>query len=182
MPVKVTETYVNYRPPLDYSAVTKRLLATVPEKYLVGLDSVVLCNLSGQSRKSRTGTLRLRGGRIKRADVAGLYHHEWKGQKAWIQVFVDQIKMPRTFRWIPPLRDLALGVVLYHELGHHAHTIRPEYRDKEDVADNWGHRFFDNHLRQAYCCFYRVLRVARALRVVIIRLNKSKPPSARPSG
>ena len=42
MTVKVTESYVNYSPPLDYSVVAKRLLASVPEKYLIGLDSVVL--------------------------------------------------------------------------------------------------------------------------------------------
>lgn len=182
MPVKVTESYVNYSPPLDYSAVAKRLLATVADKYLVGLDSVVLCNLSGQPRKIRTGTLPRRGRRIKRADVAGLYHRGLQDRKAWIQVFVDQVQMPRAFRWIPLLRDLALALVLYHELGHHAHTIRPEYREKEDVADDWAHRFFDNHLRRAYWWLYPVLRLIRALRMAILRLNNSKSPSAKRAG
>jgi len=176
--VKITESYVNYSPPLDYSAITKRLLASMPEKYLVGLDSVVLCDLSGQPRKLRSGTLPRRGRRIKRKHVAGLYYREQRGQKAWIQVFVDQIEMPtRFFRWIRPLRELVFGVVLYHELGHHAHTIRPEHRDKEDVADNWGHRFFDNHLRQSYWFLYCVLRVVRLLRRAILRLNKSSASS-----
>jgi len=182
MPVKVTESYVNYSPQLDYSAIAKRLLATVPEKYLIGLDSVVLCNLSGQPRKVRTGTLPRRGRRIKREHVAGLYHHEWRGQKAWIQVFVDQIKMPpRSFRWIRPLRELVFGEVLYHELGHHAHTIHPEYREKEDVADSWGVRLSVNHLRQSYWLLYRVLRVAGILRKAVLRLNHSNSASAKPT-
>lgn len=177
--LKIIESYVKYSPLLDYSKITKRLLATVPEKYFIGLDSVVLCNLSGQPRRLRTGTLPRRGRRIRRENVAGLYHGESRGQKAWIQVFVDQITMPpRPFLWIRPLREAFFGLVLYHELGHHAHTIRPEYREKEDVADSWGHRFLDNHLRQSYWFFYRVLRVVRFLRKVILRLNNSNAASA----
>lgn len=182
MSVKVTESYVNYSPPLDYSAIATRLLASVPEKYLIGLDSVVLCNLSGQPRKLRTGTLPRRGRRIKREHVAGLYHREWRGQKAWIQIFVDKIKMPpRSFCWIRPLRELVFGEVLYHELGHHAHTIRPEYREKEDVADDWGVRFSVNHLRQSYWLLYGVLRVAGILRRAVLRLNSSNSASTTPT-
>lgn len=182
MTVKVTEAYVNYGPPLDYSAVAKRLLATVPGKYLVGLDSVVLCNLSGQPRKLRTGTLPRRGRRVRREDVAGLYHAEWRGQKAWIQVFVDQIGMPpRPFCWIRPLRELVFGHFLYHELGHHAHTIRPECREKEDVADNWGARFSVNHFRQSYPVLCLVLRAAAIVRRAVRRLKKSGAASATPT-
>jgi len=182
MSVKVTESYVNYSPPLDYSAIAKRLLATVPEKYLSGLDSVVLCNLSGQPRRLRTGTLPRLGRRIKREQVAGLYHGAWRGQNAWIQVFVDQINMPpRAFRWIRPLSDLFFGEVLYHELGHHAHTIRREYRETEDVAENWRVRFSVNHLRQSYWLLYGVLRLAANLRRAILRLSNRNSTSATPT-
>jgi hypothetical protein len=173
MTVKVTESYVNYSPPLDYSVVAKRLLASVPEKYLIGLDSVVLCNLSGQPRRVRTGTLPQRGRRIKREDVAGLYHPAWRGQKAWIQVFVDQIKIPpRFFRWIRPLTDLLFGEVFYHELGHHAHTIRREYREKEDVAEKWTVRFSVNHLRRSHRLLYGVIRLAADTRRAVLRLSR----------
>jgi len=41
--------------------------------------------------------------------------------------------------------------VLYHELGHHVHYfIRPEYKEKEDVADDWRNRFMANFLRKKY--------------------------------
>ena len=52
---------------------------------------------------------------------------------------------PRSLRWIDLLCDVVLGGVIYHKLGHHVHTIRPEYREKEDVADNWAARFAVNH-------------------------------------
>jgi hypothetical protein len=176
--VKITESYINYVPPVDCCAAVRRLLATVPEKYLVGLDSVVLCNLSGQSRKVRTGTLPRRGRRIRREDVAGLYHQEWHGEKAWIQVFVDKVEIPpRSLRWIRPLQDLMFGGVLYHELGHHIHTLRPEYREKEDVADNWATRFSINHVRRRYWYLYPALWIAAKVGKVF-GLFKKKQTSA----
>lgn len=43
--------------------------------------------------------------------------------------------------WIPLLREISIGEVLYHELGHHIHACaRPEHREKEDVADDWGRK------------------------------------------
>ncbi len=101
---------------------------------------------------------------MKRADSAGRYHPAWKGEKPWIQVFVDQIEMPpRSLRWIRPLRELVLGAVLYHELGHHAHTLQPEFREKEDVADSWASRLTVNHVKEAYWYLYPPLRVAAAV-------------------
>ena len=180
MAVKGTESYVNYSPPLDYAAIATRLLATVPEKYLVGLDSVVLCNLSGQPRRVRIGTLPRRDHRIRREHVAGLYHPAWRGQHAWIQVFVDQIKLPpRSLRWIGLLCDLLLGHVLYHELGHHVHTIRPEYREKENVADNWEARFGRNHMRKTYWLLYPLLRGIVLLRYAALKLANSSRAAAK---
>lgn len=172
--VKIVEAYVNYRPALNYARVVERLLVTVPEKYLTGLDSIVLCNLSGVPRREKSGTLPRKKRRIKRADVAGLYHPRWRGQKPWIQLFVDQIDvMPHSLRWIRPLSDLVFGSVLYHELGHHAHTLRPEFQEKEDVADSWAGRFTANHIKKAYWYLYPALRLVAVVRRWI-RGKKSK--------
>ena len=165
--VTIVEAYVNYRPTLNYTRMVERLLMTVSEKYLVSLDSIVLCNLSGVPRRERMGTLRRRKRRVKRADVAGLYHPAWGGQKPWIQLFVDQISVPRSLRWIRPLCDLVLGSVLYHELGHHAHTLRPQFREKEDVADWWAWRFTVNHIKKAYWYLYPALRLVAVIRLWI---------------
>jgi hypothetical protein len=40
---------------------------------------------------------------------------------------------------------------LYHEIGHHIHyTIRPEYKEKEDVADRWSKKLTAKFLRRKY--------------------------------
>jgi hypothetical protein len=173
--LKVTESFLGARPATDSSALVRRLLATVPDMYLVGLDSVLICNLSEQSRKIRTGTLPRRGRRISRGEVAGLYHRSWNGQKAWIQVFADQIpQLPWYVRWIRPLSDLHFGSVLYHELGHHVHTINPEHREREDIADQWSARFSVQHFRRVYWYLYPVAWTAAKIRNGYIRLSKKK--------
>jgi len=100
--------------------------------------------------------------------VAGLYHCKHQGQKAWIQIFVDKIYFPpRYVRWVGPILDIVFGSVLYHELGHHAHTICPEYREKEDVADRWSNRFLLNHFRKKYLFLYSLLWCAATLRKLL---------------
>jgi len=49
---------------------------------------------------------------------------------------------------IPALRNLVFADVLFHELGHHIHLTRTkEFRDREDVADDWIHRLAGRYLR-----------------------------------
>ena len=159
VPISIVEAYVDYAPPIDFGAVVARLLQQVPLKYFTGLESVVLCNLSGQPRKERLGTLPRKGRRIKKAHVAGLYHRQWKGQKAWIQLFADKITLPpKSLRWIRPFRELAVAAVLFHELGHHAHRLHPEYREGEDVADKWAGRFFFHYFKATYWYVYPFLK------------------------
>ena len=39
----------------------------------------------------------------------------------------------------------------FHEIGHHVHrTVRPEYREKEDVADVWKVRLQRNYYRRRF--------------------------------
>ncbi len=173
--IKVIEAFTDDQSPVIYSTLVRQLLATVPDKYLVGLESIVICNLSEQPRKFRTGTLPSRGRRIRRENVGGLYHGAWKGQKAWIQIFADKVPpLPLYVRWIRPLRELMFGQVLYHELGHHVHTIRPEYREKEDVADDWSIRFSIQYLRKAYWYLYPFLWSTSKLYRAYSRIRKSR--------
>lgn len=71
----------------------------------------------------------------------GLYHYAQKGKTAWLEIFVDRILegWDRGF-WLklPLVRDFLLAPVLFHEIGHHIHaTVRPEFQEREDVADRW---------------------------------------------
>jgi hypothetical protein len=151
--IRITEAYHNYAPPMNVVPTVRKLLRTAPDKYLVGLDCVVLTNLSGQSRRNRLGKVTSRGRRHPKALSLGCYHQEWQGSPPWIELYVDRIldygrKMPL---WIPFFRDHIFAKTLFHEIGHHVHLfIKPEYREKEDVADEWARKFYGHFLRRKH--------------------------------
>jgi len=150
---RIVESYRDYRPPFDVSGVVRALLSTVPEKYLRGLDCIVLNNFASLSRRSRLGKTWSRKRKVRMSQVRGLYHHKWQGKPPWVEIHVDKTlsSFSSKLLWIPPVRALCLGNVLFHELGHHVHyLIRPEYKEKEDVADNWRTRFMVNFFRKKY--------------------------------
>ena len=173
--IPINEVYRNYKPRVNVSKTIRELLDRVPSEYTRGLRCVVVTNLSGQPRRSRLGKATSRGRRIPASQIAGLYHQEWKGQPPWIELYVDQIlrTWPSLPLWIPFLRDLAVARVLYHELGHHIHLfIRPEYREKEDVADDWRDKFMRLFFRQKYWYFIPVSKV-----ITIIRGRRTSRPN-----
>jgi hypothetical protein len=150
-PVLIREAYRAYVPPGYVLQTVAKLLRSTPGKYLVGLDCVVLTNLAGQPRRYRIGKLPRRGTKISRDHVAGLYHPAWQGNPPWIELYIDKIVVKSAGLWIPLLRDFMVGRVLYHELGHHIHyRVRPEHKEKEDVADEWSKKLFANHVRRTY--------------------------------
>jgi hypothetical protein len=64
------------------------------------------------------------------------------------QIQKDDIGWIRHF---PLLRHQTVGHTLYHELGHHIHTLhRPEYGGRENVADKWSRRLFRGFVRHRY--------------------------------
>ena len=131
--IPVREAYRNYKPKINAAKAVKRLLGPIPTKYLRGLDCVVLSNLSGQARRNRLGKTTSRGRRVQKSKTLGLYHPGSRGQRPWIELYVDQIlrSWPRWTLWTPFARDVAIGGTLFHELGHHVHLfLRPEYRER----------------------------------------------------
>jgi len=107
--------------------------------------------------------------KIARAEILGYYNPAWLGEAAYIELYVDKIcrPLPRPLNWIPLVRDLVVGRVLFHEIGHHIHsTTRPEHREREDVADEWGERL----LRTAILKRHRYARLLRPLYRAILFL------------
>ena len=152
-PPKIVESYRDYEPPFDAARVVRTLLSTVPEKYLRGLDCIVLNNFESLSRRARLGKTWSRKRKVSMSQARGLYHQKWQGKPPWIEIHVDQTlsSISSKLLWIPPVREFCVGNVLFHELGHHIHyLIRPEYKEKEDVADNWSTRFTVNFFRKKY--------------------------------
>ena len=160
--IPIKEFYRGYEPPVNATKIVNRLLARAPDKYVRGLGFVVVTNLSGQPRRHRLGKTTSRGKRVPQSRVLGRYHPKRQNQSPWIELYVDQIcrRFPRWALLIPPLRDVALGETLYHELGHHVHMfIRPEFREKEDVADDWGKKFSGHFLRREYWYLIPIFKV-----------------------
>ena len=88
----------------------------------------------------------------------GIYHQRWRSQPPWIELYVDQIasKSPRWALWLPLVTRVELAHTLYHEIGHHTHcAIRPEYKEREDVADEWRRKLGKKYLRRRY--WYMIL-------------------------
>ncbi len=80
---------------------------------------------------------------------------------------MDQIvrPLPRWALWFPILKRFALAQTLYHELGHHIHyTIRPEYKEKEDVADEWGKKLGGVFFRRKYWYLIPIARTIKLFR------------------
>jgi hypothetical protein len=130
------------------------MLRSVPEKYLVGLSEVVLTNTAGLPRKMRLAMTLSRGKKVRQASALGLYHQAWKNRPAWIQLYVDNILRGWEGGFWLRLRFLREGFisdVLFHEIGHHIHyAIRPEHREREDVADVWKVRLGRNHTKRTH--------------------------------
>jgi hypothetical protein len=139
------------------------MLDSVPRKYLTGLSAVVLTNAGALPRKRRNSSIKARQRKMRLGAAAGLYHAAAKGNHAWIEIFVDNTMRgwdKTLWRRVRLFRESKLSDVLFHEIGHHIHrTVRPEYREKEDVADVWKVRLQRNYHGQRYGWIRIVSRV-----------------------
>jgi hypothetical protein len=137
----VVSNFSGYTPPFNPVPIVARMLDSIPPKYLVGLDRVVLTNSSGLPRARRRAVTKSRKRKVQIATARGLYHQEWDGRRAWIEIFVDNTLSNWVTRWwlkLSFMRESPIGDVLFHEVGHHIHyTSKPEHREREDVADVW---------------------------------------------
>ena len=149
------------------------LLASVPPANLAGLGQVVLTNSAALTGSRRRQWTRRLGRKVRHSDAAGLYHRSWKGQRAWIELFVDQViaGLPAVLLTIGIVRSMLFGKVLFHEIGHHIHEVmRPEHREREHVADEWASRLGRAHIRRRHPVARLVLRPV----VWVVRLFGSK--------
>jgi hypothetical protein len=154
IPPEIEERYANYRAPFDVKQIVENLIAPVSDKYLHGLRKVLLVDSGSLSRKDRVGRVWSRKRKYDKSRILGRYHYN--NGASWIEIRVDRTIESRKgssggWLWIPAARHLCIGQVFYHELGHHIHrVIRPEFREKEDVADNWATKLSVNFARKRY--------------------------------
>jgi len=175
---KVVAHFDGYKPPFDPVPIIERMLESVPPKYLVGLSEVVLTNSTGLSRKMRRSVTKARGRKVRVVEARGLYRQAWQGKPAWIQIFVDNSLKGWEKGWWLKLgfqRDVLLGNVLFHEVGHHIHyTTRPEFREKEDVADSWMRKLKRDYLRRRYAWLTPFIPLVRLMAQLLAGHAKAK--------
>jgi len=184
---KIVSRYSGYAPPFDPEPIVTRLVESVPPGYLVGLSEIVLTNSSGLSRQLRRSVTKSRSRTVRISSVRGLYHSARNDGRAWIEVFVDNTLEPLRKGWwlkIPFVREFAIKDVLFHETGHHIHaTVRPEFREREDVADVWKVRLDREYLRHRHPVLRALmLTVFRPFRPLIRTLTKRSDEDALERG
>lgn len=172
-----------YTPSFDPVPIVERMVASVPSKYLTGLKEIVLTNSSGLSRKRRRSVTKARKHKVKIVEAGGLYHQAWRGNFAWIEIFVDNTLRGVENSWwlkINFIRESVLAGVVFHEIGHHIHaTTNPEYRDKEDVADSWMRKLKKQYFRSRLEWLRIIVYPLRPLLRLIIRFLQAKLASKK---
>ncbi len=168
--VPIREFYNNFSPPQHSLKTVRRLLDSVPQKYLTSLDAVVLTNQSGLPRRDRLGKVTSRGRRRPQRFTIGRYHPAHAGNKPWIELYVDKIERGiGRCGWLGFVREAVYAHVLFHELGHHIHYTRaPEHREKEDVANAWRRKLLKLYLQKHYWYLMPTMRkpIAKLLRLL----------------
>ena len=144
--------FQNYTAPFNAERAVRRMLRDVPPKFLHGLHTVVLTNVSALSREERDRKTWGRR-RVALRDALGCYSQEWQGNPAHITILVDNLEKRWGRGWfrVGFIRDMQLSEVLFHELGHHIHHVhRPEYEGRENVAEKWSKRLAREFMRGRY--------------------------------
>jgi hypothetical protein len=70
--VRITASYHEYSPPFAVEPIIRRMLHTIPEKYLNGLSEIVLTNTAGMSRERHRSVTRSRKRKIRMLDARGV--------------------------------------------------------------------------------------------------------------
>jgi len=176
---EIVESYRKWTPPIGVHAAVERLIAGTPPSHLHGVKWVVLTNTAALTGARRRRKTRARRRKVALTRCRGLYHHAWRGEPAWIEIFVNKITepLPNLLRNSEVLLDLLVGEVFFHELGHHLHSTKaPEYADPEDVADRWSTRLLRSYFRRRHWLLFGILyvpfRVARLWRQLVSRLRR----------
>ena len=177
--LEITEAYRTYTPPEWFRPTVERILGGIPPKYLAGVRTLVLTDAGGMNHNRRRAKTLSRRKKVRIVETLGLYHRQWKGEPAWIELFADNIVPYCPSTWWQFTRDITVGRTLAHEVGHHIHaTQAPEYREREDVAEKWEGRLLFPFLMRRYWYFFPlVVAVIRCIQWVkrLLRRKLKKP-------
>ncbi len=182
--VQLVENYKDFTAPDWVPKAINRLLDGIPDKYLNGLGSVLLSNSEGLDRRRTRQKTLSRKRRVAIKDCRGLYFQKWQGRPARIEVFVDKIiaGWPAVILKIPYGQDVAFGGVIYHELWHHIHkTSSPEYKEREDVAEEWERKLAKLYFPVRYWYLKPLVKMLQPVVWLLKLLRKLVRPKLLPS-
>lgn len=152
-PIPIHENYGTYKPNLNVRKIVGRLLGSIDPEYLQGLGSIVLSSQDQLTRKGRRKKFLSRSRKIPVSRVNGYYRQSWKGQPAFIELYVDRILAPAPgwLAHIPMAGFFMIAKTLFHEIGHHIHKTQcPEFKEQEDVAEQWRRKLTKVAFRKRY--------------------------------
>jgi hypothetical protein len=158
--IPVRDNYEEYAPPLDFSAIVKRLLLGVSADYLRSIGAIVLTNSSRLNpSKSRIPS---KGRKVHARHISGLYHHPTKDQQAWIELYVDNLfppKMPSLLTKVRFLQDAFVGRTLFHEIGHHIDHITARENQSEHAAEKWMKQLLRQYMKKHYWYLRHIVKI-----------------------
>jgi hypothetical protein len=175
--VIVSEAYKDYQPHINARKVVERLITAVPANQLRGIKTVVLTNSDNLNHNQRRGKTWSRRKKVRLRECCGLYYHKTTQSEAWVEIFVDNILScwPCPLHHIPILLDMFFAEPLYHEIGHHIHaTQRPEYKEREDVADEWSRKLCHPYFKRRYWYLIPLVWIVKVFRKSYGILKKRK--------
>src|SRR5688572_15675498 len=111
-----------------------------------------------------------RARRNRKRQSLGRYYVARRGEPAYIELIVDEIvkDVPAPFDRFQLPRDLTVGRVLFHEVGHHLHlTSRGVGRSNESSAELWKDRLSRMHIQRRYGYMRPFTPLLRLVRNVI---------------
>jgi hypothetical protein len=166
---EIVENYRGYAAPTWVRATVTRLLSTIEPHHLNGLGTIVLTDAASIGRGK---THRVTGRKYSRRECRGFYHPSWHGQKAWIELVIDNMlaDFPKSLLMIPFVQDLIVSRTLFHEIGHHIHgTVASAARSSEAAANDWSDRLARPYFLRRYWYLACLFRMVRAVVVVPLR-------------
>ena len=177
--VVITEQYGDYSPPFPVKNLIEDLLSGISIHHLRGLQSIILRNSDDTNRRDRRRKTMARKQKVAIANCRGVYNQKWHDGPATIWIFVDNViaRRPKWLLRVPFFRHMLFSEVLFHELGHHIHyTTAPEYKEREDVAEEWKIKLTKEYAanRYGYLKRFRLLfrGLSAILRLVVFLIRK----------
>jgi hypothetical protein len=176
--VPLREDYADYAPPSWVRSTVNRLLSSLSDAHVAGLSAVVLT----ESAKISDGKSRRVAGKKYRLNAClGLYRPRRGGEPPAIFLIVDNILDQERLPRLQIARDVALGEVLFHEVGHHLHaTIGSHASGNEAAAEAWERRLSRLHLRKRYWYLRPVVKALRSAARLISDWSRRRRASTRP--